>query len=185
MLLTRLLLLDWGLSKAIVSDRDRKFVSDLWRQLFMRLGVRLLYSTAYHPQTDGSSERTNQTVEIALRFWIATLKQPATWLETLLMIQFRCNNTLSQVIGRISNKVTSGFTINDSLDLIGHKSQQINPHIARMKAQDAINWAQMHQKFHYDRKYHPQFLRRDDYALLRLHKDYDIPVNQVLGRKVG
>lgn len=54
-----------------------------------------------------------------------------------------------------------------------------------MEAQNAINWAQMHQKFHYDRKYHPQFLRRDDYALLRLHKSYNIPANQALRRKIG
>ena len=101
------------------------------------------------------------------------------------MIQFRLNNTLSQVIGRTPNEVASGFTINDSLDLSGHEPQQINPHIARMEVQDAINWAQMNQKFHYDRKHHPQFLRRDDYALLRLHKGYDIPANKALKRKIG
>lgn len=43
----------------IISDRDPKFLSDLWASLFKLLGVKLLYSTAYHPQTDGASERTN------------------------------------------------------------------------------------------------------------------------------
>jgi hypothetical protein len=52
----------------ILSDRNKKFLSDLWSALFKHLGVQLLYSTAYHPQTDGQSERTNQTVEAMLRF---------------------------------------------------------------------------------------------------------------------
>ncbi len=67
-LLRRLHKLDWGIPKAIISDRDRKFTKELWQTLFEKLGVGLMYSTAYHPQTDGSSERTNQTVEIVLRF---------------------------------------------------------------------------------------------------------------------
>ena len=67
-LLRRLRKVDWGIPKVIISDRDRKFLSELWSTLFDMLGVKLLYSTAYHPQTDGSLERTNQTIEIALRF---------------------------------------------------------------------------------------------------------------------
>ena len=67
-LLQRLRKIDWGLPKVILLDRDRKFLSELWSALFDMLRVKLLYSTAYHPQTDGSSERTNQTVEIAIRF---------------------------------------------------------------------------------------------------------------------
>ena len=58
-LLDRLWIADWGLPKVILSDRDRKFLSQLWTGLFERLGADLLYSTAYHPQTDGQSERTN------------------------------------------------------------------------------------------------------------------------------
>ncbi len=60
--------LDWGYPKAIISDRDRKFLSQFWTTLFTKLGVDLMYSTAYHPQTDGASEKTNQIVKIAIRF---------------------------------------------------------------------------------------------------------------------
>lgn len=67
-LVDRLDIADWGIPKVIISDRDRKFLSDLWTAIFKRLGTLLLYSTAYHPQMDGASERTNQTVEIALIF---------------------------------------------------------------------------------------------------------------------
>ena len=48
-LLRRLRKIDWGLPKVIISDRDRKFLSELWSTLFDMLGVKLLYLTAYHP----------------------------------------------------------------------------------------------------------------------------------------
>ncbi len=59
MLLQRLDMIDWGLSLELITDRDPKFLSKFWKALFTKLGVKFLYSTAYHPQTDGSSERTN------------------------------------------------------------------------------------------------------------------------------
>ena len=52
-LLNCLWLVDWGLPKVILFDQDRKFLSEFWSTLFNRLGVQLLYSTAYHLQTDG------------------------------------------------------------------------------------------------------------------------------------
>lgn len=52
-LLHRLDITDLGIPKVIISDRDRKFLADLWQGLFIKLGVKLLYSTAYHPQSDG------------------------------------------------------------------------------------------------------------------------------------
>lgn len=61
--LKRLDLVDWGLPGELITDRDPKFLSKFWTALFNKMGVKLLYSTAYHPQTDGSSERTNQTKE--------------------------------------------------------------------------------------------------------------------------
>jgi hypothetical protein len=62
------LLLDWGIPRGVISDRDRKFLLEFWRGTFQTLGTKLLYSTAWHPQTDGALERKNQTVEIALQY---------------------------------------------------------------------------------------------------------------------
>ena len=81
--LKRLDLIDWGLPGELITDRDPKFLSKFWMALFEKLGVKLLYSTAYHPQTDGSSERTNQTIEIALRFFVHALEDPSLWPEVL------------------------------------------------------------------------------------------------------
>ena len=55
-----------GLPSAIISDRDAKFTSHFWQALFKAIGTQLLMSTAYHPQTDGQTERTNRTLKQVL-----------------------------------------------------------------------------------------------------------------------
>ena len=56
-----------GVPMSIISDRDSRFTSRFWQSLQHSLGTRLDMSTAYHPQTDGQSERTIQTLEDMLR----------------------------------------------------------------------------------------------------------------------
>lgn len=53
-----------------MSDRDKLFVSQFWKALHKLTGVKLKLSTAYHPETDGSSEHTNKTVNQALRYHV-------------------------------------------------------------------------------------------------------------------
>jgi hypothetical protein len=60
---------DWGVPQAIISGRDPKFTSDLSQEIFLQLSTSLLTSTAYRPQTDGQSERSNEAVEIAIRVY--------------------------------------------------------------------------------------------------------------------
>ena len=52
-----------GMPKTIVSDRDPTFTGHFWTSLFKLLGTNLLFSSAYHPQTDGQTERVNQILE--------------------------------------------------------------------------------------------------------------------------
>ena len=63
----QLLLADWACPQVIISDRDAKFTSSFWNSLWSTFGTRLMMTTAYHPQSDGQSERKNQTVELAIR----------------------------------------------------------------------------------------------------------------------
>lgn len=116
-LLDRLDIADWGYPKLIITDRDRKFLSELWKRLFRRLGVSLLYSTAYHPQTDGVSKFTNQTAEIALRFHIGTIESPPEWPKVLPSIQASNNNSVSSTTKQARNEVAYGFTPNRPIDL--------------------------------------------------------------------
>ena len=56
-----------GLPKEIVSDRGSQFVSRFWRAFCSQLGIRLSFSSAYHPQSNGAAERSNQALEQFLR----------------------------------------------------------------------------------------------------------------------
>ncbi|MBW0578393.1 hypothetical protein O181_118108 [Austropuccinia psidii MF-1] len=60
-----------GVPKIIISDRDPKFTSEFWTNLYEMLGTKLSFSTAYHPQTDGLAERMLQTMEDILRRFCA------------------------------------------------------------------------------------------------------------------
>lgn len=189
-LLERLEIADWGLPKVIISDRDKKFLSQLWEGLFCKLGVKLLYFTAYHPQTDGQSERTNQTVEIAFRFLLATLENPADWPTCVSSFQSMVNNSQAASTNKTPNKVVYGFTPLRATDLIskgaettGHKVMPAK--IAHSEAADAIAFAQLTAKKAYDRKHQPIQMTVGDYALIRLHKGYHIPSTVVLGPKLS
>ncbi|GJY14653.1 putative reverse transcriptase domain-containing protein [Tanacetum coccineum] len=59
-----------GVPVLIISDRDGRFTSQFWKSLNKALGTRLDMSTSYHPQTDGQSERTIQTLEDMLRAYV-------------------------------------------------------------------------------------------------------------------
>lgn len=80
-----------GLPTSIVSDRGSEFTSRFWRCLTTLLGIELLMSTAAHPETDGQTERTNQTLEIYLRHY-TTYKQD-DWVDLLPLAEFAYNNT--------------------------------------------------------------------------------------------
>jgi transposase InsO family protein len=75
---------------SIVSDRDTQFTSKFWKRTFELLGTKLKYSTAYHPQTDGQTERTNRTLEEMLRCYID--KQHDNWDELLLQAEIAYNS---------------------------------------------------------------------------------------------
>lgn len=63
-----LLVRDWSLPNGLISDRDARFISEFWVGVCKSLKTRMVTSAAFHPQTDGQSERSNQTVEIALGY---------------------------------------------------------------------------------------------------------------------
>ena len=66
-----------GLPESVIFDRDRIFVSKFWQELFHLLGVGLHYSSSYHPQSDGQSERVNQCLENYLRCMCS--EHPSHW----------------------------------------------------------------------------------------------------------
>jgi hypothetical protein len=59
-----------GVPKTIISDRGSQFVTHFWEQLHASLGTHLIHNSAYHPQTDGQTERVNQILEDMLRAYV-------------------------------------------------------------------------------------------------------------------
>nr|GEU35283.1 putative reverse transcriptase domain-containing protein [Tanacetum cinerariifolium] len=76
---------------SIICDRDPRFASNFWRSLYMALGTSLDTSTAYHPQTDGQSERTIQTLEDMLRDYVIDFGNG--WVKHFPLVEFSYNNS--------------------------------------------------------------------------------------------
>ena len=80
-----------GVPESIVSDRDPRFTSSFWRELWKMLGTRLAMSTAYHPQSDGQTERANRTLEDMLRAFVSVRQDD--WDDFLVASEIAINNT--------------------------------------------------------------------------------------------
>jgi transposase InsO family protein len=79
-----------GLPDKIISDRGSTFVSKFWRSLMVSLNIQSALSTAYHPQTDGQTERMNQVLEDYLRHFCSYYQD--NWDKVLDMAEFSINN---------------------------------------------------------------------------------------------
>ena len=86
-----------GVPISIISDRDPRFTSGFWESLQEAMGTKLKLSTAFHPQTDGQSERTIQILEDMLR--ACTFEFKGSWKEYLYHIEFAYNNSYQSTIG--------------------------------------------------------------------------------------
>jgi transposase InsO family protein len=86
-----------GIPSSIVSDRDLRFTSKFWESLQVALRTKLRLSFAYHPQTDGQTERTIQSLEDLLRACV--LEQGVSWVVCLPLIEFTYNNSFHSSIG--------------------------------------------------------------------------------------
>lgn len=75
-----------GMPATMISDRDKIFTSQLWQELFRLSGTQLRMSSAYHPQSDGQTERVNQCVEMFLRCFVQAC--PSKWSEWLALAEF-------------------------------------------------------------------------------------------------
>jgi hypothetical protein len=80
-----------GVPKRIVSDRGTQFTSRFWKKLHEALGTKLSFSTAYHPQTGGQTERVNQILEDMLRACV--LAYGTKWEDCLPFAEFSYNNS--------------------------------------------------------------------------------------------
>jgi len=85
------------LPKEIISDRDKLFVSKFWRALRKLTGVKLKLSSVYHPKTDGSSERSNKTINQCIRYHVRHNQKG--WVHALPRIHFDIMNSVNASTG--------------------------------------------------------------------------------------
>jgi hypothetical protein len=127
---TALLLYDnWylenGLPLNIVSDRDPRFVADLWKAFCKLTRIKQKMSSAHHPQTDGTSEVSNKTVIQCIRFHVE--RHQRGWVKALPTIRFEMMNTINTSTG------LSGFQVR-----MGHSPRVLPPLIPSLPEIDAL-----------------------------------------------
>ncbi|KAJ9565014.1 LOW QUALITY PROTEIN: hypothetical protein OSB04_000980 [Centaurea solstitialis] len=86
-----------GVPVTVISDRDVRFTSRFWSRFHEELGTKLQFSTAFHPQTDGQSERTIRTLEDMLQACV--LDFGGSWESHLPLVEFSYNNSFHASIG--------------------------------------------------------------------------------------
>lgn len=159
-----------------------------------------MFLTAYHSQTDESSEAINQFVEIALRHWLTTLKQFNNWPLTLSCLQAALNNsTKYSFINLSTNEVLFKFCTCEVLDLLQVdelniiKSALVTELVNTVKSfkkikltfvnqyqsahidiKDVIVFATLQIKHHYDKKHITRFFDVNNMVNIRLHCEYTL-----------
>jgi RNase H-like domain found in reverse transcriptase/Integrase zinc binding domain/Reverse transcriptase (RNA-dependent DNA polymerase) len=98
----------YGTPRKIISDRDTRFTSNFTTELCRILGIKQNISTAYHPQTDGQSERTNQSLEQYLRLVCANDQK--AWARWLPMAQYVKNSWPSSTTKKTPFELLLGYT---------------------------------------------------------------------------
>ena len=119
-----------GVPKTMVSDRDRVFLSNVWQELFTHLGTKLLYSTAYHPQTDGQTEQVNQCLEMYLR--CSVHHSPQKWHTWLPMAELWYNSSFHSSLGCSPFKALYGYEPNLGITSVSGDFATLEPSVSEL-----------------------------------------------------
>jgi transposase InsO family protein len=106
---------NYGMPRNIISDRGSVFTSKFWSTLCFYLGARRRLSTAFHPQTDGQTERQNQTLEHFLRCFVNF--EQDDWARWLPLAQFTYNHSIHSSTGVSPAEALMGFRGDLSVDV--------------------------------------------------------------------
>ena len=112
---------DWNVFCNIIFDRNSKFMSNFWRNIFKHLKIQFLMFIAWYAQTNDQNERINQIMKIVLKFWII-FNSNVNFIENLFYIQVEINNIIFVVIEHTFNEICYDFRVRDNLNLIMNMS---------------------------------------------------------------
>jgi hypothetical protein len=96
-----------GLPRFLIGDRDTRYTIHFFKNLMLELKITLCLSTAYHPQSDGNTERCHRTIEQILRAFVHT--DHSNWLSSLSLAEFAYNNNVHSSIGHSPFVANYGF----------------------------------------------------------------------------
>jgi hypothetical protein len=102
-----------GVPKRIISDRGSMFTERFWTSFQEALRTQINFSTAYHPEIDGQTERTNHTLEDMLRMYV--MDQQNHWEEFLPLLEFTYNNSYQSTIKMVPFEFLYGRPCQTSL----------------------------------------------------------------------
>ncbi|KAI3771892.1 hypothetical protein L6452_03063 [Arctium lappa] len=162
-----------GVPLSIVSDRDSRFTSHFWDGLQKELGTRVKLSTAYHPQTDGQSERTIQTLEDMLRSCLIDFG--GSWDTHLPLVEFAYNNSYHSSIGMAPFEALYGRKCRTPVCwLEAGEKQFAGPEVVQETAdkvkgiRERLKAAQDRQKSYADKKRRPMEFQVGDRVMLKV-----------------
>ena len=170
--------------KSIVSDRDSKFTSNFWKSTFESIGTQLRMSTAFHPQTDGETERVNRVLEDMLRMYVS--ERQTNWVDYLSLVEFAYNSSWHASIQMSPFEAMYGCNCSTPLNFSDpeNKVEVSKQMLERMdlelsKIRRHIKEAQKKQKLYYDKNKRPLSFNEGDLVFLKV-----IPkrTNLILGK---
>ncbi|KAK1616826.1 hypothetical protein QYE76_022343 [Lolium multiflorum] len=161
-----------GTPKSIVSDRGSQFTSRFWQKVHEGLGTRLNFSTAYHPQTDGQTERVNQILEDMLRACV--LEYGSKWEDCLPYAEFSYNNSYQASLQMAPFEALYGRKCRTPLNWseVG-ESQVFGPDVLRSeekvhKIREYLKTAQSRQKSYTDKRRREMTFEIGDFVYLKV-----------------
>ncbi|RVW89330.1 Transposon Ty3-I Gag-Pol polyprotein [Vitis vinifera] len=162
-----------GILVSIVSDRDPKFTSQFWQSLQRALGTQLNFNTAFHPQTDGQSERVIQILEDMLRACV--LDFGGNWADYLPLAEFAYNNSYQSSIGIAPYEALYGRPCRSPLCWIEMgESRLLGPEIVQETTEkiqlikEKLKTAQDRQKSYADKRRRPLEFEEGDWVFVKV-----------------
>jgi hypothetical protein len=144
-----------GLPKEWTTDRGPQFASQVMKEIHKLLGIKTSISTAYHPQSDGQTERINQEVEAYIRHFVSHRQDD--WSDLLATAEFALNNRKQSAIDSSPFELNYGFSPNMDLTTSPTKTLGAENYISNLKdaqedAKAALTLTAERMKQFYDRK---------------------------------
>jgi len=146
-----------GIARSIVSDRDPRFTSNFWKCLWKLLGTKLAMSTAYHPQTDGQTERMNRILEDMIRAYVNF--EQNDWGKHVTSAEIAINN--SQQASTRFSPFYLNYGRHPTLPISLNKSKMEIIHVHNPTAGEA--YQKIHEHLENARKYLEQARQRQTY----------------------